>query len=345
MKKSVLISVILVAATVAMSSCIKQKKAVETASDKVLVRTMEAVTEPVEQIANFTSDVKAFNENNICPSVAVRINKILVDVGARVSKGQLLVVMDPTQYNQAAVQLANLETDHQRLKTVYDAGGVSKQQLDQLATQLQVQKDAVKNLKENIELRSPIDGVITGRYYDPGDLFSMSPNESGSASVLQVMQINNVKVKVNVSEQYFPQVKLGMPVDISVDLFPDKEFKGKVSLIYPSIEPSTRTFAVEITIPNANGILRPGMFSRTTLNFGKKDGILVDDLAVQKQIGTNEKFVYVIKDGVAERRIVNAGRQVGKRVNIISGVSVGEQVAVAGLSRLTDKCEVEVKNN
>lgn len=344
MKKSVLFSVVLMAATVVMSGC-KPKTTFDKVADNIIVKTAEAQEQVVPQIAEFTSNVEAFNQNNICPSLPVRIEKILVDVGAHVKKGQLLVVMDPTQYNQAAVQAANLETDYMRLKTVYDAGGISKQQLDQAETQLKVQKDQVKNLKENIELRSPIDGVITGRYYDPGDLFSMTPNESGAASVLQIMQINNLKVKANISEMYFPQVKLGMPVDINVDIFADKTFKGKVSLIYPSIDPATRTFTVEVTIPNGGNQLRPGMFSRTTLNFGEKPGIMIEDLAVQKQIGTNEKFVFVIKDGVAERRVVTTGRQIGSQINILSGVDKGEQVAVAGLSRLVDNVVVEVKNN
>ncbi len=330
-----------------MASCGNQTKTTSTQEDtpKVLVRTVPTIEEEVEQIAEFTGSIEPYKQNNITPSLAVRIDQILVEVGDNVQKGQLLVRMDPTQYNQAAVQLANLETDYQRLKAVYDAGGISKQQLDQSETQLEVQRDNVKNLKDNIELRSPVTGVVTGRYYDPGDMFSMTPNESGAASILQVMQIDKLKVTMTISEQYFPQVKVGMPVDITLDLFPDRTFQGKVTLVYPSIDPQTRTFQVEVTIPNGDRTLRPGMYSRATLKFGSKPGVMVKDLAVQKQIGSNEKYVFVIKDGKAERRTITTGRQIGDEINVLTGLEAGEEVVVAGIAKLIDGTEVEVKND
>lgn len=345
MRRNFFKNLMIIAAVAAISGCNGTKKQAEVVSTKVGVRTTAATVEDVEQIAEFTGNIEPFQKNNISASMSVRIDKILVDVGSRVNKGQLLVSMDRAQYNQSAVQLANLEADYARMKSVYDAGGLSKQQLDQIETSLKVTREATQNLKENIELRSPINGIVTGRYYDAGDMFSLSPNASGAAGVLTVMQINPLKVMIDVSEQYFTQVKNGMSVDIKVDLFSDKEFKGKVSLIYPAINTDTRTFTVEVSIPNANNTLRPGMFSRTTLNFGKNQGVMVEDLAIQKQIGTNEKYLFVVKDGKAARRVVNVGRHIGSRYNIISGVEAGEEVVVSGISKLADGTEVEIKNN
>ena len=160
------------------------------------------------------------------------------------------------------------------------------------------------------------------------------------------MQIDPLKVVANISEQYFPNVKVGMPVKLAVDIFPDEEFTGTVSLIYPALDASTRTFTVEVTVPNGNEKLRPGMFARSTFNMGDKEGIMVPDVAVQKQVGTAERFVYVIEgDSVARRRRVDVGRQVGDRVDILSGVAPGERVAVTALSKLFDGAKVEVKQN
>ena len=78
------------------------------------------------------------------------------------------------------------------------------------------------------------------------------------------------KVIANISEQYFPNVKVGMPVKLAVDIFPDEEFTGTVSLIYPALDPTTRTFKVEVKVPNAKRTLRPGMYARTTLDMGSK---------------------------------------------------------------------------
>lgn len=343
MRKLSLLS--LAAAAITLAGCSGGKKtAVATSSgevEKVMVKVSQAVSTEVEQIAEFTGTILPYKENVISPSIPVRIDEILVDVGDRVSQGQLLVKMDQTQYRQAAVQLAMSETDLQRLKAVYEADGISKQQLDAQQTQVDVSRASVQNLLENVELRSPISGVVTGRYYDPGDVYSGTPR-NGMSGILTVMQIDRLKVQINVSEQYFTQIKLGMSVSISLDIFPDTAFDGKVSLIAPAIDASTRTFMVEITIPNGSMKLRPGMFSRVTLNLGKAQHVVIPDIAIQKQVGTNERFVYVVSDSIAIRRNVVLGRQLDKRYEILGGVEDGEQVVTAGASKLMDGMAVTI---
>ena len=307
---------------------------------RVLTKTAAAETATVRLTETFTSEIEPYKENDITPALAgVHIDRILVDVGDRVQAGQLLVTLDPTQYNQQLVQLRTIEDDYNRLLPVFEAGGISKQQIDQSKAQLDVQREVVANLKKNIEVRSPISGVVTARNYESGDLFAQQP-------ILHVMQIEPLKVYVNISEQYFPFVKVGMPVDVSVDIFPDKTFTGTVSLIYPALDPATRTFKVEVRLPNPDGQLRPGMYARTTFDMGQKEGTLVPDVAVQKQVGTAERYLYVVVgDSVAERRRVEVGRQVGDRMDILSGVEPGEEVAVTALSRLYDGVGVQVKND
>jgi RND family efflux transporter MFP subunit len=156
------------------------------------------------------------------------------------------------------------------------------------------------------------------------------------------MQIDKLKVMANVSEQYYPVVKVGQSVDITVDIFPGETFEGKVSRINPALDAQTRTFGVEITIPNANERLRPGMYARATFNMGTRTGVMVDDVAVQKQAGSSERFVYVIKDGVAEFRFVRDGRRVGNKINILEGLEEGEQVATTSFIRLTNGKKVEI---
>ena len=303
----------------------------------VLTRTETARETEVTLSEMFTSEIKAFKENDITPAASgVHIDRIMVDVGDKVKEGQVLVTLDPTQYNQQLIQLRNLEADYNRLLPVYEAGGISAQQIQQQKTALDVQREVVANLKKNIEVRSPISGVVTARNYDPGDLFAAQP-------VLHVMQIDPLKVTVNIPEQYYTAVKVGMPVAIHVDIYPDLTFSGSVSLIYPALDTSTRTFTVEVTVPNHYSTLRPGMFARSTFDMGKKEGIMVPDVAVQKQVGSAERYVYVVNDGVAERRSVKVGRQVDGYVDILSGVAAGEQVAVTALSKLYDGAPVEVK--
>ncbi|MCD8073194.1 MAG: efflux RND transporter periplasmic adaptor subunit [Alistipes sp.] len=340
MKKISFIAPVLLMAAVAMTGCIGKKKTVETVEEpKAPVKTQLAYYEEIDNTQEFTSTIHGYKENNIAPSLSmVRIDNIFVDVGQNVSRGQLLVKMDPTNFNQSNIQLMNLEADYNRIKAVYDAGGISRQELDQIETSLAVQREQTDNLKVNIELRSPIDGVVTQRNYDPGDLYSGTP-------ILQVMQINTLKVTVSISEQYFPYVIMNMPTEIRVDMYPGQVFEGKVSLIYPAIDASTRTFNVEITIPNKDRLLRPGMFSRTILHFGKMPAIMVEDVAVQKQVGSNDKYLFIVKDGMAERREVTTGRQIGNKIQILTGLDDGDEVIITGISRLDNGTNVEIIND
>ena len=332
MKKT---AVILFAAA-ALAGCKGKNGAGDVQQDnRVLTKTETAESATVQLTEEFTSEIEPFRENDITPAASgVHIDRILVEVGDPVHEGQLIVTLDPTQYTQQLVQLKTVEDDYNRLLPVYEAGGISAQQIQQAKAQLDVQREVVANLKKNIEVRSPITGVVTARNYESGDLFSAQP-------ILHIMQIDPLKVIANISEQYFPNVKVGMPVKLAVDIFPDEEFTGTVSLIYPALDPTTRTFKVEVKVPNAKRTLR-----RTTFDMGSKEGVMVPDVAVQKQVGSAERYLYVIVgDSVAERRSVKEGRQVGDRVDILSGIEAGEPVAVTALSKLFDGAKVDIKKD
>ncbi len=274
--------------------------------------------------------------------MAGRIERILVDVGDKVKKGQLLVELDKTQYNQYAVQLSNAEMNLSRMQPVYEAGGISKQQIDEITTNIAVLKETVENLKQSVELRSPIDGIVTGRFNEPKDLFTMSPNAAGGVGILQVMQMNPMKASVAIPESYFRDVKIGMAVSVKAELYGDETFAGKVTRISPAISAATRTFDVEVSIPNQNLTLRPGMFARTQFNMGEREGVTVPDIALRKQSGSNERYIFVIEDGTAHKRMVTAGRTIGARIEIVSGLNDGETIATAGLARLADGVKVKI---
>lgn len=306
---------------------------------KPLVKITQVAADDVAQIAEFTGSIEPFLMNHISPAFGLRIDKIHVDVGDNVSKGQLLVEMDKRQYFQAAVQLANLESDFGRMEKLYEEGGISKQQLDQLATQLEVSTHATSNLLDNADLKSPISGVVTERAFDPGDMFSLGTNR-----ILTVMQINRLKISAHISENYFPNVKVGMPVEISLDVYPGEVFVGKVSLIHPAVDAASRTFTVEITISNPSLRLRPGMMCRATISFGTVRHVLVPDISVLKQTGSSERYVFLANsaDSTVERRTVEVGRLIGSQYEIIGGVEDGDYIVTAGMQRLLDGDKVQI---
>lgn len=335
-------SFILALAAIAMVACNtttnNKTTEAEAAEQKVSVKTVKVEPSIVNLTETYTSEILPYKENDITPAAqGLHIERISVDVGDRVYAGQVVVTLDQTTLKQQELNLATTQDNYDRMVPVHAAGGISDQQLIQMKNTLDLQKEVVENLRKNSTIKSPISGVVTARNFENGDLFASMP-------ILHIMQINKLKVKANVSEQYFTSVKVGDKVEIEVDIYPGEKFEGSVSRINPALDSATRTFGVEITIPNSNERLRPGMYARATFNMGQREGMLIDDVAVQKQTGSSERFVYVIKDGVAEYRFVQDGRRVGDKVDILSGLQLGEEVATTSFARLSNGCAVEVVN-
>lgn len=339
METNQMLKMIPAAALALFMSCSGEKKEETTDSDnqKVKVNVETVSAQDVEQLGEFTATVQANVKNNIAPQTSFRIEKLFAEVGDHVKAGQLLVKMDETNLRQAKVQLDNQELEFKRIDELYKVGGASKSAWDAQKTSLDVAREIYKNLVENTKLLSPISGVITARNYDNGDM------HSGGNPIFTVEEIRPVKLLVNVSESLFTKVKKGNEVDIKLDVYGDEVFKGKVSLIYPTIDPSTRTFPVEIKIANGDEKVRPGMFARVIMDFGHINHVVAPDRSIVKQSGAGDRYIYVYKDGKVSYQKVELGRRMGDKFEIISGVEDGDQVVITGQSRLNNGMEVEIE--
>ncbi|MDY6327613.1 MAG: efflux RND transporter periplasmic adaptor subunit [Bacteroidales bacterium] len=338
MKRNLLLWILAVVVVI-VSGCKGKDEAVTAGDHKMTIRTQEVHSQEVEQTYEYTAIVEANAVNNIAPLTGGRIDKIYVEVGDRVGKGKVLVQMNENSLKQAKAQLDNLKTSFHRIDELYKAGGASKSDWDALKTQVDVAQTTYDNLLENTQLISPISGVVTQRNYDSGDLF-------GGLPVVQVQQITPVKMNINISETLFKKVKVGTPVSVKVDAYGDEEFKGRVSLIYPTMDGATHTFPVEVQLSNGDGRVRPGMYARVTINFGTQTHVVVPDEAIFRQQGSGNRYVYVYKDGKVKFNQVVVGRHLDNAYELLSGdVHDGDMVATTGLSRLKDGLEVNVERN
>ena len=161
----------------------------------------------VDQLMSYTATVEAFKTNNITTSTPNRIKSILVNVGYKVAKGQKLVVLDDVNIDQLKVRLDNTEREYNRALELFNIGGGTKQAVDQMKTELDAARRQYDNMVENTILLSPINGVVTARNYDPGDMTGQQP-------ILTIEQLRPVKVLINVSENEFTKVSKGMKVDV-----------------------------------------------------------------------------------------------------------------------------------
>ena len=341
--KYIKLSTLTLAAALLMTACGSKDSSTATTGQPAekaapVVSVVTAQAEDVDVTNTFTSNVEPYATNNIASQTAGRIASVNVEVGDKVRKGQLLARMDDVNLAKTRMQYVNDSTELGRLTELYKIGAISQADYDMAKLSLNVTKKTYENLAENTYLRSPINGVVTARNYDKGDMYSMAQ------PIFVVEQITPVKMLVNVSESLFTQVHKGMEFDITVDAYPNETFKGTVNLLYPTVNATTHTFPVEVICENKDQRLRPGMFARVTATFGTNHHVVVPDVAVVKQQGSGEHFIYVLNaDNTVTYTKVELGRRLGSRYEILSGINEGDRIITEGQVRLKNGVSVTVK--
>ncbi|MDP2423587.1 MAG: efflux RND transporter periplasmic adaptor subunit [Bacteroidales bacterium] len=346
---------IFVLATIAILavSCSSAKKekplagTTESLQKKEMVLVMTLDYRKIARSVEYTATLQAYSEIHMTPATPGRIEAIYVEVGSHVSAGTVLVQMDRIQLQQAEVQLRTLETDFRRLDTLRNVGSIALQQYDQLKAQYDIAKTNVEFLLNNTRLKAPFSGVISGKYFEAGEMYSGAPiPQIGKAAIVSLIQMDRLKAMVPISEKYFPLIKNGMEATVSSDIYPDRTFKGRIFRIHPTIDAGSRSFNVEIAIENRDSVLRPGMFIRVTLNLDHVDALVVPAISVLKMQGSNERYMFVEENGMARRVSVLIGKRYDDYVEVISDkLKQGDRIIVSGQARLLDGMPVEVSNN
>lgn len=302
------------------------------------VKVQKLVKEDISRTLDYTANLQADEQVFYAPASTGRIEKIYVEVGDRIKKGQLLVEMDRTQLHQAQVQLKNLETEYNRAKMLNETQSISKQAYDAAVTQYEVAKSNVDFLKENTQMLAPFNGIVTGKFFENGELYTgAAAGGATKPSIVSIEKINPLKAYVNLSEQYFLSVKKGTKVELKSNIFPDRVFEGTVNIVYPTIDPSSRTFTVEVKIPNADEALRPGMYGTINFFIGNTETVVAPAIAVLKLQGSNNRYVFLNKDGKAKRVDVTLGKRFEDKVELISNeINEGDELIVVGQGRVVD---------
>lgn len=330
-------TILIATAAVVMMSCGQQNQNQQQVAEnpKVTVATVNA--EYVSQIQVYPTTLNAETVNNIAPQASARINKIYVEIGDQVTVGQTLAKMDDVNLEKARLQLINDSIEFGRIEQLHEIGATSHSDYEAMTLKYDVSKKTYKNLLENTVLKSPINGVVTARNYDEGDMYAMAQ------PLFVIQKINPVKMLINISESKYSEIKKGMEVDITTDAYGDKVFKGTIDLIYPTINAMTHTFSVEVKYDNKDLALRPGMFARVTVNYGDNYNVVIPDRAVMKQVGSGEQYVYVLNaDGTVTYTVVELGRRMGNRYEVIKGLDDNATVVLTGQTKLKNGIVVDV---
>jgi len=195
-------------------------------------------------------------------------------------------------------------------------------------------------------MQSPFNGLVTAKYYEAQEMYSGAPNtQAGKAAVITLMQIDPLKAFVDVPERYFPNIQKGMDARLALDVYPDTTFHGQVNRVYPTIDKTTRTFQVEVLVDNPKERIRPGMFAKITLDMEDVRSLVVPSIAVLKQEGTDNRYVFINNNGQAQKIKVRIGKRFNDQLEIISDkIQEGMDLIVSGQGKLLDGVKLEVKN-
>lgn len=350
MKKSFACLAMAAAAMPLMTSCGGPQEAQATEEESTLVRVDTIKTITVDRKIEYTANLEANEQVFYAPTLSgTRIKKINVEVGDRIHKGQVLVEMDSNTLTQQELQLKNIETEYNRALKLMETGSISQQNYDQAVTSYEVAKKAIETLKENTRLVAPFNGVVTGKYMEEGELYMGGAYGGASKpSIISIEEINPMKAIVNISEKYYLEVKKGMSVSLKSDVYSDREFPGHVSIVYPSIDAKTRTFSVELLFDNAKEELRPGMYGTVTFATGKSETKLVQSLAVLKVQGSNDRYIFLAKEGRAKRLSVKIINRYDDKVEIepLDGeIQDGDLIVSTGQAKLVDGRKLNIVKN
>jgi RND family efflux transporter MFP subunit len=302
------------------------------------------------------------------------VQRIYVDRGDHVERGQLLATIRPSelpeQVNQAREQFGQSEAQYklqsqnvERARQLYARGLISKAELDNAEAQLSVATaargasraglGAVSTRLQETSIVAPFGGWVTKRYVDPGALVQPGPTQN----ILQLMRVEKVRVFVNVLEKDVPQIRTGLHAHVSVDALPGRHFDGTVARFAPALDPATRTLEVEVQIPNpeergpAGNVdrpLKPGMYGHAALSIGvhPKSIVLPVDAVVTEE-DARSAFVVDLTDpaaprplGKARRVPVEVGFDGGDWLEIAKGLRAEDWVIVQGIDLVSDGATV-----
>jgi len=260
----------------------------------------------------------------------------------------------------ARAQLRNIETEWNRIKKLYDDNAVSKSQYDAITTQRDAARANIKQLEaavstakkqlEDTQIKAPIAGIVSSRLLDVGD------QAAPQIPVFTVVEMDDVKITIDVIESQFNKVKIGQKAYINVDTYPDTVFVGEISKISPTLNLMTKTSPAEIIISNPEHKLRPGMFARVdVITDVHKNALIIPRYSIIERtsleyIGGDisstktivNRYVFIVESGIAREVKIETGIENGRIVEVLQGLNDGDLIVSMGQHNLSDSTKVEI---
>jgi membrane fusion protein (multidrug efflux system) len=306
---------------------------------KVVVQAVERqhIVDEIEALGT----ARANESVEIQPRISSLIESFAFAEGQDVAAGQVLVQLEDNEIVAGlALAQANLSESrslYDRSKSLADTQAISASTLDQLLAQVRVDEASVEAAKarlDNSVIRAPFAGRVGLRRVSPGSFVDTS------TVITTLDDVSQIKLDFAVPEAFLTVLIEGMNISATSLVYPGREFNGTVASIDTRLDPVSRAVQVRAILPNDDGLLKPGMFMSVGLRRDRGEVVVAPEQSIVPEGGS--QFVFVVADGVAEKRPVQLGRRIPGFVAIESGLTAGESVITEGTHRVRHGSPVEV---
>jgi membrane fusion protein, multidrug efflux system len=289
-----------------------------------------------------TATLEARNEATVVAEVGGIITGVFVEEGDHVKKGDVLAKIDREPYEIEAARvratLNRLQNEFDRNKTMYERNLVSAEVFENVTFELEVQKAnldlAMRNLDQT-DIRASISGVVGNRYIKTGNRIT------SNQPAFDVIQMNPLLAILHIPEHEIGKIRPGQRVSLVMDARTNESFTGRVDRVSPVIDRSTGTAKVTVLVNDDTGLLKPGMFTRVSIVHSiNQNTLIIPRQAIVSEDG--RVSAYVIQDSIAVRKRITTGFTNGKYIEVLDGVTDGDQVVTVGQASLRDTSRIEI---
>ena len=311
-------------------------------SAKVVTQTVrrQSIVDEIEALGT----ARANESIEIRPRIASLVERVAFDEGQRVDAGELLIELENSEIKAglalAEASLSESRSLYNRSKSLANTQAISASNLEQLLAQVQVnqaQVEAARARLDNTVIRAPFPGRLGLRRVSPGSFVNTD------TVITTLDDVSRIKLEFSVPETFLRSVREGLSIEAHSLVYPERIFEGAVTSIDTRLDPVTRAVKVRAIIPNADGALKPGMFMTVNLQRDSGQVLVAPEQSIVPE-GTSQ-YVFVVTDGLAEKRIVKLGRRIPGYVVVESGLAEGESVVVQGTHKVRDGSAVEVSSD
>ena len=278
---------------------------------------------------------------NITSKVSERVSRIRFEEGQLVKAGQELIELDTDEARAnlavASADFSESRSNFKRAEELDRTKSISQSELKQLQSAMEADQARVQAATArlaDLTIRAPFDGRVGLRRISAGSL--VSPG----TIITTLDDLDTIKLDFSLPEVLMAKLKPGLEINATSIAYPDTAFAGKVISIDTRVDPVTRSITIRARIPNAEGLLRPGMLMSVVLIQEELDALVIPEQSLISE--QSRQYVFVINQGRAEKRQVETGRRRPGEVEIVDGLVEGEMIVVEGTQRLQVGSEVEV---